>query len=63
MEQTPLDQAILKAGSVRKLAGMIGVSRFKIYRWRDSQVPAEYCRAIESATGVPREQLRPDLFA
>lgn len=55
-----LAEAVTRAGSVAKLAAMLGVSRQLIYKWK--RVPAERVREIERLTGVPRETLRPDLY-
>ena len=40
-----------------------GVNKSTVTRWAQKQVPAESIVAIEAATGVPRHELRPDLFA
>lgn len=55
-----LAEAIAKVGSGAKLADLIGVSRQAIYQWQ--VIPADRVVAIELATGVPRERLRPDLY-
>ncbi len=48
---------------ISALARQIGISRQAIHLWqRAGQIPAEYVVAIEAATGIPREMLRPDLF-
>jgi len=62
-EQTPLEKAIQAAGSQQKLADLLGIKSPSITEWRSrDRVPAERCRAIEAATGVPRHELRPDVF-
>lgn len=61
----PLLRAIETAGSQSALARQIGTYQVKVWRWlneRDGVVPAEYCAAIEAATGVARHELRPDLW-
>jgi hypothetical protein len=50
-----------RIGGVPKLAERLGVTRQAIYQWRE--VPAERVGEIALATGVPRADLRPDLFA
>lgn len=55
-----LMRAIKKAGGVGKLAEAIGVSGPAISQW--DQVPANRVIAVERATGVPRCDLRPDLY-
>jgi DNA-binding transcriptional regulator YdaS (Cro superfamily) len=59
---TPGLEAALQAvgGSRRELAKRIKRSRQAIYQW--TRVPAEAVIAVEKATGVPREKLRPDLY-
>ena len=50
-------------GSISKLAALLGLSVQCVSNWRKRRVPAEYCPAIERATGgaVRCEQLRPDI--
>ena len=55
-----LARAIKAAGSVAKLATALQVTRQTVYYWAD--VPAERVVDMEKATGVPREELRPDLY-
>jgi DNA-binding transcriptional regulator YdaS (Cro superfamily) len=63
--ETPLDKAIKAAGGQVALAEKIGKGQSTVSLWRrQRRVPAEYCRAIETATGgaVTRHELRPDIF-
>jgi DNA-binding transcriptional regulator YdaS (Cro superfamily) len=65
MANPALHRAIEKAGSQKRLAEMIGASQSHVWYWLERSkkgVPAEYCVAIEKATGVSRGELRPDLF-
>jgi len=59
-----MDRGLLKAieatGSARELARRIGVSYQAVQQW--TRVPAHQIIAVEKATGVPREELRPDLY-
>jgi len=55
-----LKLAIERAGSIRKLARMLGISMQAVVKWKT--VPAHQIIPVERATGVPREQLRPDLY-
>jgi TorA maturation chaperone TorD len=55
-----LERAIDAAGSVAMLARKIGISQPSVSNW--NQVPAERVIAVESATGVSRKVLRPDLY-
>ena len=63
-QTSTLAAAIAKAGSQSALAREIGVTQQAISeRIRAGKpVPAEWCVAIERATGIPRQQLRPDLY-
>jgi DNA-binding transcriptional regulator YdaS (Cro superfamily) len=63
-------RAIEVCGGQTELARAIGVPPQQVWNWvnRDKKVPAEYCRAIESAAeqkggrDVTRYALRPDVF-
>jgi TorA maturation chaperone TorD/DNA-binding transcriptional regulator YdaS (Cro superfamily) len=56
-----LERAIDAAGGVAKLARKIAVAQPSVSNW--STVPAQRVIAVETATGVPREVLRPDLYS
>jgi DNA-binding transcriptional regulator YdaS (Cro superfamily) len=67
--ENPISCAIARAGGVRQLAIQLGVTHPAILRWRDlwdagepESIPPRRAIAIEAATGVPRSQLRPDLW-
>tara|TARA_R100000329_G_scaffold128789_1_gene107633 strand:+ start:3212 stop:3409 length:198 start_codon:yes stop_codon:yes gene_type:complete len=52
---------LLKATTnVSKLASDLGVSRMAVYQWKE--VPANRLVEIEQLTGIPRQDLRPDLY-
>lgn len=55
-----LEAAIAAAGSASELARRIGVSQPSVSNWQ--RVPAGRVVAVESATGVSRTVLRPDLY-
>ncbi len=58
-----LEQAIATMGSQTALARAIGKSQGHISKWLERDyVPAESVLAIESATGIPRHKIRPDLY-
>lgn len=48
-------------GRRSKLAALIGISPSAISMWE--QVPAERIGDVSRATGIPPEELRPDIFA
>lgn len=60
MRDEGLDRAIDVAGGVAQLARKIGISQPSVSNW--IRVPAQRVVAVEAATGVPRAQLRPDLY-
>ena len=60
MRDTGLQEAIRAAGGVSELARRIGISQPSVSNW--DRIPAERVLTIESATGINRAILRPDLF-
>jgi DNA-binding transcriptional regulator YdaS (Cro superfamily) len=57
---TGLQKALEIMGSYTALAAELGIDRNAIRRWHD--VPDHWIIKIEHLTGVPREELRPDLY-
>lgn len=58
-----LQRAVNAAGSQAKLAAAIETTQQNISNWlRANRVPAEYVLKIERATGIPRHELRDDLY-
>ncbi len=55
-----VSRAAEKAGGISALARSLGVSRQAVFQWK--RIPAERVLAIEVHTGVPRYELRPDLY-
>ena len=60
MRDPGLRAALEAAGGVSELARRVGISQPSVSNW--DKVPAERVVAVESATGVSRVQLRPDLY-
>ena len=60
MRDDGLDRAIDAAGGVTELARKINISQPSVSNW--NKVPAQRVIAVESATGIPRAELRPDLY-
>jgi TorA maturation chaperone TorD len=55
-----LDEAIRAVGGVTELARRIGIAQPSVSNW--DRIPADRVIAVETATGVPRVHLRPDLY-
>lgn len=64
MSTIGLEKAIIEAGGQVALATLLGIRQSHISNWknRGKRVPAEWVIKIEKATGVPRHELRPDLY-
>lgn len=60
MRDDGLERAIDAAGGIAQLARKIGISQPSVSTW--TRVPAQRVIAVENATGVPRNNLRPDLY-
>jgi TorA maturation chaperone TorD len=56
-----LERAIDAAGGVAQLARKMGIAQPSVSNW--NRVPAQRVIAVESATGVSRRVLRPDLYS
>lgn len=51
------------AGGPTNLARALGIRHGAIRSWHEAgRIPAERVPAVERATGIPRHQLRPDLY-
>lgn len=61
MRDPGLNEAIKVAGGVSELARQLGISQPSVSNWQ--RVPAERVIAVETATGVSRMALRPDLYS
>lgn len=58
---TPLRQYLdAERGRLKNLAEALGVFPSAISQW--TKVPAERVVSVERATGIPRGELRPDLY-
>ena len=55
-----MDLIRARRGLLAEVAHSLGVTRAAVVKWR--QVPAERVVEIERITGIPRKQLRPDLY-
>lgn len=61
MADRGLQEAIRAVGGVTELARRIGISQPSVSNW--SRVPAERVLQVETASGIARAILRPDLYA
>lgn len=61
MRDAGLDRAVQAAGGVSQLARKLGIAQPSVSNW--SKVPAQRVIAVEAATGVSRNDLRPDLYS
>ena len=57
-----LTKAIKIKGDFRAFGRALGVSHQAVKKWTQSHIPAERVLAVEALTGVPREELRPDIY-
>jgi DNA-binding transcriptional regulator YdaS (Cro superfamily) len=55
-----VQMVIDKAGGMHALARLLGIRFQSIQKW--TKIPSERVIAVERATGIPREKLRPDLY-
>jgi DNA-binding transcriptional regulator YdaS (Cro superfamily) len=64
MYKKSLQRAVALAGSQTALGKALGKSQAHVWGWinRDGKVPAEYAIQVEKITGVPRYELRPDIY-
>ena len=61
MRSNGLEKIIKAAGGYNVLARKLGISNQAVRKWR--RVPRQRLARVERLTGVPRQQLRPDLYA
>lgn len=60
MKQTPLARAIGNVGKAKALAEALGITPQALSQWQ--QVPPLRVLEVERITGIPRHELRPDLY-
>ncbi|RXD05545.1 cytoplasmic chaperone TorD [Sphingomonas sp. UV9] len=59
-----LRRAVECVGSQAALARLLGIAQPSVWKWlsKGKPLPAEYVLTVEAETGIPKEQLRPDLY-
>ncbi|WP_348656618.1 YdaS family helix-turn-helix protein [uncultured Sphingobium sp.] len=64
MAQSALHRAVEAMSSQSALARAIGTSQQRLWNWLDKgkPIPAEFVLKTEKATGIPRHELRPDIY-
>jgi len=55
-----LVDVFVAVGGASELARQLGISRQAVGIW--VMVPIKHLRAVSKITGIPRQQLRPDLY-
>jgi DNA-binding transcriptional regulator YdaS (Cro superfamily) len=55
-----IKKAAEAAGGVVRLSLMLGLSRGAVSQWRE--IPVRHLANVERITGIPRSELRPDIF-
>jgi DNA-binding transcriptional regulator YdaS (Cro superfamily) len=53
-------KAVKQAGGGAKLATALNLKRQAVYQWQ--RIPADHVNTVERITGIPRHELRPDLY-
>lgn len=56
----PLERAKAAVGGAVALGPLVGVTPQAVTQWK--RVPPRRVLAVEKATGVPRHELRPDMY-
>jgi len=63
MQNIDLKKALAERGlKLALLASAMGVDKGTVTRWGKGRIPAERVIEVERVTGIPRADLRPDLY-
>lgn len=60
MDNEILDRVFAAVDNPAELARRLGITRHAVYQWR--RVPIERVAEVSRITGIPRSELRPDIF-
>lgn len=55
-----VQKAAARVGSLSELARRLGIKHPALYKWRE--VPPKRVLALEKISGIPRHEIRPDLY-
>jgi len=50
------------AGGGSRLARLVGVTKGAVQQWKSEGIPAARVPLVSALTGIPMQELRPDLF-
>ena len=62
MSTNPIDRAASAIGGSAVFIERLGISRRTFFNWKAGVIPAEKAREVADLTGIPRHELRPDLW-
>lgn len=60
MRDAALEKALSIRGAVKRISQRAGISTAAVSQWR--RVPKDRLGLVSEVTGIPREELRPDLY-
>lgn len=61
MRDPILEEALSRRGAIKMIADRLGISIAAVSQWQ--RVPRGRLQAVAEITGIPADQLRPDLTA
>ena len=64
MSMKSISEKICSSGfTLTQIAQQLGVDKSRVVRWRQSgRIPAHRVLDMERVTGIPRHELRPDIY-
>jgi DNA-binding transcriptional regulator YdaS (Cro superfamily) len=57
-----VDEAVKALGSLKRVAERLGITPQAIHQWPEAGPPAKHVLALEEMSGVPRYEIRPDIY-
>lgn len=62
-QETPTRRAVLAAGGRRAIADALEITPEAVRQWEvNNSIPPKWLARVEQLSGVPRAELRPDIF-